>query len=483
MRVGVGLLTNGAAASEVTATVLRVTSSSGFRNVSVQVTFDEVVISYLPDELSTPFTRVRAATGRTQDFSRLAAFEDVTHGYITGEIGLDEARHRAAAIPQTSTIYKPLLATAGFAVMGGGLALSFGAETIVVLAATLASGLLITLADLLGRRQIPAFYSQAVGGLIAVLTAVLVSLIDPTVNSSIVVVACIIVQLTGLASIGAMQDAVTGWYVTAAGRILETLMLTVGVVAGVRGGLLLADIIGVDIAISAAMPVTPILVLVLIVSSAAAGLGYGIGTQVPPRMLLWISLVAAVSGVLANLLSSLVMDRVYAAAAASFMTGAAAVILGDKLRAPTLAFVMGGVIPLVPGSRIYRGLLGLGDDPTTGALELFGAAEVAIGIAAGAVLGQLLASRLVQHTRRNAIAYTPTISSPFTTMRRRRLSLGSHRPLGSRRRGRRGGPQPVEPSTMTGEMTALSPSMFEDSEGLPDLEDPRGQRSDPEESP
>src|SRR5699024_238333 len=166
-----------------------------------------------------------------------------------------------------------------------------------------------------------------------------------TLFRSLVVVACIIVQLTGLASIGAMQDAVTGWYVTAAGRILETLMLTVGVVAGVRGGLLLADIIGVDIAISAAMHVTPILVLVLIVSSAAAGPGDGVGTQVPPWMLLWISLVAAVSGVLANLLSSLVMDRVYAAAAASFMTGAAAVILGDKLRAPTLAFVMGGVIP------------------------------------------------------------------------------------------------------------------------------------------
>src|SRR5699024_7921406 len=129
------------------------------------------------------------------------------------------------------------------------------------------------------------------------------------------------------------------------------------------------------------------------------------------------------------------------------------------------------------------GLLGLGDDPTTGALELFGAAEVAIGIAAGVVLGQLLASRLLPHTRRNAIPYTPTIYSPFTTMRRRRLSLGSRRLPGSRRRERRGGPQPVEPSTMTGEMTALSPSMFEDSEGLPDLEDPRGQRSDPEESP
>lgn len=474
MRIGEGLLTNGAAASEVTATILRITSSSGLRNVSVQVTFDEVVISYLADELSTPFTRVRAAKERVQDFARLSAFEDVTHGYISGEIGLDEARHRAAAIPQTASIYKLPLVIGGFAVMGGGLALSFGAATLVVVAATLASGLLVSMGELLGRQRIPAFYGQALGGMIAVMAAVLVSLINPSVNSSIVVVACIIVQLTGLASIGAMQDAVTGWYVTAAGRILETLMLTVGVVAGVRGGLLLAEAIGADIAVTAAMPVSLVTVLVLVVSSAAAGLGFGIGTHVPPRMLLWLAVVAAGSGTSAHLLSGFVLDRVYAVAAASLMTGAAAVLLGDRLRAPALIFVMGGVIPLVPGSRIYRGLLGLGDDVQSGVLELFGAAEVAIGIAAGAVLGQLLASRLIRYTRRNAIAYTPTISSPFTTMRRRRVSLGL------RRRWRRGRPTTVEPSTMTGEMTALSPAMFDE---LPDLEDPQGRRTDPEESP
>ena len=51
-------------------------------------------------------------------------------------------------------------------------------------------------------------------------------------------------QLAGLSSISAVQDAVTGWYVTAAGRILEALMLTVGLVAGVRVGLLLADVMG-----------------------------------------------------------------------------------------------------------------------------------------------------------------------------------------------------------------------------------------------
>lgn len=101
MRIGEGLLTNGAAASEVTATVLRITSSSGLRNVSVQVTFDEVVISYLADETSTPFTRVRSAAARVQDFARLSAFEDITHGYIAGDLPLEEARRMAESIPRT----------------------------------------------------------------------------------------------------------------------------------------------------------------------------------------------------------------------------------------------------------------------------------------------------------------------------------------------------------------------------------------------
>lgn len=471
MRIGEGLLSNGAAASEVTATVLRVTSSSGLRNVSVQVTFDEVTISYLPDELSAPFTRVRSAGARVQDFARLEAFEDVTHGYIAGTLTLEEARRRAAEITREKAPYRLWLVAAGFAVMGGGAAMSLGAKPLVTVAATFAAALLTVVGDLLARKRVPLFYSQALGGFIGVLVAVVVDLLDPTVNASIVVVACIIVLLAGLTSIGAMQDAVTGWYVTASGRILETLMLTVGVVAGVRGGLLLADSLGADIAVSASMPVSLITVLVLVVSGLAMGLGYGVGTQVPARLLAWAAVVAAGSTVTSHVLSGLVLDRVYTVAITSFLAGAVAVVLGDRLRAPSLIFVMCGVIPLVPGSRIFRGLLGLGSDVAGGAVELFGAAEVAIAIAAGAILGQLVAARLVRLTQRDRIAYTPDISSPFTTLRRRRMSLGLRR---SRRKGRA---VVVEPSTMTGEMTALSPTLLEE------VERSTGPRPEPEETP
>src|SRR5690606_38115071 len=382
MRIGEGLLTNGAAASEVTATVLRVTSSSGLRNVSVQVTFNEVTISYLADESATPFTRVRAAGERTQDFARLAAFEDISHQYLSGELSLDEARHQAAAIPQRQPLYRLVLVVAGLAVMGGAAALSFGAGSLGVVAATLAAGLLIAAAGLLARRSIPPLYSQALGGLGAVAAAIGVSAIDPTENSSIVVVSCLIVQLAGLSSISAVQDAVTGWYITAAGRMLETLMLTVGIVVGVRAGLLAADAIGADISVTASMPLSITTALVVLISGLGMGLGYGVGTQTPPRLLLMAALVAAGSGLVSHLIAGTLHDRTVAVGVAAFLTGLVATALADRVRAPSLAFVMAGVIPLVPGSRIYRGLLGLQDDLSVGISELLEAAQIAIAIAA-----------------------------------------------------------------------------------------------------
>src|SRR5699024_12076561 len=106
-------------------------------------------------------------------------------------------------------------------------------------------------------------------------------------------------------------------------------------------------------------------------------------------------------------------------AIAAFTTGMVATALGDRLRAPALAFVMAGIIPLVPGSRIYRGLLGLGDDLGVGVAELLGAAEIAVALAAGVVLGQQLPSRLMPAFRRSGIDDTPSISTPHTPLRQR----------------------------------------------------------------
>ncbi|MFC0675807.1 threonine/serine ThrE exporter family protein [Brachybacterium hainanense] len=454
MRIGEGMLSNGAAASEVTSTVLRVTSAAGLRSVAVQVTFDEVSISYLPDDRSTPFTRIRAAGHRAQDFARLTAFEEVTEGYVAGDIPLEEARARVAAIPLEKPHYPFLLVAAGFAVMGGGAALSFGTDLVVILFATLAAGLLTVVVDRLSRLRLPLFYGQAAGALVGMLVAAVVSFVHPGVNSSVVTVACIIVLLAGLTSIGAMQDAITGWYVTASARILETIMLTVGVVIGVRAGMVLTDLMGADLSVTTAMPVTLTSALMVLVSGAVMGLGFGVATYVPLRLLGWGAAGAAASSVISHGIVGLGIDRVWSVAAASLVVGVISVILARRLRAPALLFVMAGVVPLVPGSRIYRGLQGLGSDVVEGSVELMSAAGIAIAIAGGAVLGQLLASRLLRPRTRSAVSFTPVIAAPFTTLRRRRLSM-----VPRRRRLRTAPEISVEPSTMTGEMTSLPPEI------------------------
>lgn len=447
MRIGEGLLSNGAPASEVTATILRVISASGIRNVSVTVTFDEVSISYLPGREAAPFTRIRAAGARIQDFTRLEAYEQVTEDYISGAIDLETAAAEVAAVPTRERVYPAWLVTAGLAVMGGAAAFGLGAGVLTTVAATVTAAVLAVLTETLTARRIPLFYIQVAGGFVAAIAAVLVHLIDPDENSSVVVVACLIILLAGLTSLGAMQDAITGWYVTASGRILETFMLTIGLVIGVRAGILVAEMFRADISVSASMPVSLAGLLALVVSGLFLGLGYAISVQTPPRSLVWCALIAALASVTASLVTSIGLDRVWAVGLTAAGVGALAAVLAEKVKAPTLTFVMAGVIPMVPGSRIYRGLLAIGTDLAEGAGWLFEAVEIAVALAAGAVLGQLVAARILRMTGRAVSSFTPVIAAPFTTLRRRR-QVAAGRP----RAGRRGG------ATMTGERTVLSPS-------------------------
>ena len=66
-------------------------------------------------------------------------------------------------------------------------------------------------------------------------------------DPSLVVTANIIMLLAGVGFMGALQDALSGFYVTAGARLTEALLATAGIIAGVSGGLTFADVLGVDI--------------------------------------------------------------------------------------------------------------------------------------------------------------------------------------------------------------------------------------------
>jgi uncharacterized membrane protein YjjP (DUF1212 family) len=110
----------------------------------------------------------------------------------------------------------------------------------------------------LARRGIAAFFTQAVGGAIpTVVAVVLLAAISAGVpglariSTSVVVASGIVVLLAGLSVVGAAQDAIDGYYVTAGARAFEVLVLTLGIVVGIAVVLAMAQRSGVPMQFTA----------------------------------------------------------------------------------------------------------------------------------------------------------------------------------------------------------------------------------------
>ena len=99
----------------------------------------------------------------------------------------------------------------------------------------------------MARRRLPFFYHQVAGGAIATLLAAGVAATPIEVDPSLVVTANIIMLLAGIGLMGAVQDALTGFYLTASARLIEAMMATAGIIAGVALGISVADGLGLDL--------------------------------------------------------------------------------------------------------------------------------------------------------------------------------------------------------------------------------------------
>src|SRR5665811_2260270 len=116
----------------------------------------------------------------------------------------------------------------------------------------------------LAHRGSAALFTQVVGGAIPTLVAVgLLAAISAGVpglsgiSPSLVVASGIVVLLAGLSVVGAAQDAIDGYYVTAGARGFEVLVLTLGIVVGIGAILAIAQRFGVSMQITAsAQPVS-----------------------------------------------------------------------------------------------------------------------------------------------------------------------------------------------------------------------------------
>ena len=400
LRVGEMLLSNGAGAADVTATMSSVTQFLGLRNVLVDVTFTTLTLSYDAGVEDPVITMRRQVTHRESDYADLTAVDHIVADLINEEITREQA---AAQILQLSSSGHPTprwAVTASWGVTATGVALLLGGDWVVLLLAAVSGAALEVLQRRLARLRLPFFYSQVAGGLLATTLAVGVAATPVPINPSLVVTASIVMLLAGLGFIGAFQDALTGFYLTANARILEVMFATVGIIVGVSGGLGLGRWLGVDVLVDPDLSSDLSNLPAVIVGSAVTAAGFAFSAYSPARILAPIAIIGGLGGGISFALVESQVHRAAAAGIAAFVIGFVSYWVAGRVRVPPLVIVVSSIVPLLPGLLIYTSLTLLAAENFTGIVAMITAIAVALMLTAGVILGEYVAQPLQREARR-----------------------------------------------------------------------------------
>jgi uncharacterized membrane protein YjjP (DUF1212 family) len=400
LRIGEMLLSSGAGAADVTATMLSIAHSLGMRSVDVDVTFTSLSMSYQPSFDESPLMLVRNVRHRDIDYEDLTEVDIIVTDLVSGAVDRDEARQRLARIVSSGHRLPRWAVTTGWGMSGVGIGLLLGGDFIVVAIAFVAAAGIDVIKRLLSRRRLPAFYQQVAGGLFATSLAVGAAATDLPVDPSLVVTANIIMLLAGIGFMGAIQDALSGFYITAGARILEAMLATAGIIAGVSGGLTVGQMLGVGLEQlqpgASGWQDLPVMAF----GAGLAAAAFAFACYAPFRSLLPIAGVAALGQSVWYVVFTQDPGRAWAAATASILIGVSSYAVAGRFRVPPLVIVVPAVVPLLPGLSIYRGLSLMSVGDSYGIVALATAAAVAISIASGVILGEYIAQPLKREVRR-----------------------------------------------------------------------------------
>ena len=399
LRIGEVLLSSGAGAADVTATMLEVARACGVRHVSADVTFVDLTLRHQPRADEPAALQVRRVNRRPVDYADLIEVDRTVADLVAGAISRGEARDQVARVVSTGHQRHRWAVTLAWGVMGTGIALTLGGSPIVCLLAFAAACAIDGTQLLLPQHRIPAFYQQMAGGFVATIIAVSASATELELNPSRVITAGIVMLLAGVGIMGATQDALTGFPLTASARLIDAVMNTAGIIAGVGAGLTVGNLLGVGLTSFKPGAAGLAEVGVTVFGAAVAAAAFAYASYAPLRALVAVGLVGAIGqGVLLAVDASEV-GRTWGSAAAAVTIGAVCHLVAGRFRVPPLVVVVPAIVPLLPGLEIYRGLalLAQGQD---GVLQLASALTTALALAAGVILGQYLSHPLKREAHR-----------------------------------------------------------------------------------
>jgi uncharacterized membrane protein YjjP (DUF1212 family) len=451
LRIGEAALSTGASAADVVATVMRVTSAYGVKSASVDITYTSVSVSVPRGVYEDPLSMMRVIKLRSMDFTRLEGLQRLVDDLCRspGErrsadesdaqrqdtvVDVETARQRLSDVLTAPHPYRRWVVTLGMALTAAGVVTLFGGGPVMWVVAGASAALVDRAQRLLYRLGVAAFFSQAASAAIPTLVAVLLFWVESSGGSgggrrglgidlpgvgapSLVVVSGIIVLLAGVSVMGAAQDAIDGYYVTAGARGLEVVMMTLGIAVGVAFVLSIARSAGITMNVNPYVGEGGLGLLVpSTLGAMVVAVGFCLTHYTGVRATVVAAGLAATAWLVFQAASFLTLGQAAASGVGAAVVGALAYAVHVRMRAPELMLSTAAIWCLLPGLAVYRAIFLIMTNPeelaTAAMVQMVTAVAVGLGLAAGLSIGSYIAKRRFGLDR--------------AALRARRRSLGSY---------------------------------------------------------
>ncbi|MEV5972914.1 threonine/serine exporter family protein [Streptomyces sp. NPDC051921] len=402
LRIGELLLAGGEGAEDVEAAMFAICRSYGLDRCEPTVTFTLLSITYQPSLVDDPVTANRTVRRRGTDYTRLAAvyqlladINDPDH-----EVSPEEAYRRLAEIRRNRHPYPGWALTAAAGVLAGAASVLLGGGPTVFFVAALGAMLGDRLAWLCAGRGLPEFYQFLVAAMPPAAVGVALTMLHTELRPSAVITGGLFALIPGRALVAAVQDGLTGFYITASARLLEVGYFFVAIVVGVLSVLYLAVQFDAQLNPEGTLQAVE-RPWVQIAASMVLCATFAILLQQSRATVLFATLNGGVAWVIyASIAVTAGGSTVMATAVAAGLVGLFGQLAARYQHTSSLPYVTAAIGPLLPGSATYFGVLAIAQNNLDqGFASLAKAAALALAIAIGVNLGGELARLFMQAPR------------------------------------------------------------------------------------
>lgn len=398
----------GADALEVENAIVAVCATYGVENLEVDITNQAVMINYVPDTAATAtmtredifkdnnmtsHTVMRVVRSWTDNYAGLADTHHLVTEIIEGEMPRAEASARLEAINSRPKTFPNWVVTVAMIAAAFSITLGIGGGIIGAGISALSGFIVSRIGIWMGRRRYPEFFTMTVSGFVLTGLAMLFSQMHLEISPPRIIAAGLIMLMPTTRFMSTMHDAISGFPVTAAGRIVSTGMAFAGIVAGIYAGIVMAGLFDITAMDPAQSHFEPPGFLVNTFFMSISAVFIAITLQASVRFLLPV-LWAALGGlILYHIAGQMGLDVRLQVVAGSVAVGCIAAFIAERMRIPSLVLAVPAMTFLLPGLSIFRGMYAVfiqGQTTGDGVVSLVTAMTTIVTMAAGLVLGQYL---------------------------------------------------------------------------------------------